>query len=144
MAKIQHKLLYLFLSFVTLYFIVLLSVFVLISSVGICLFGAMDQAASSAISISDWQLIRSQSRLVSTMPPFILLAFVCIQFNPCYRSITPFWTFDWIISSWAVLLLHMPHGPRLSGNPSWAEAGHRYGEQIQSRALEINICPQDH
>ena len=53
-------------SFVTLYFIVFVSVFVLISSVGICLFGAMDQAASSAISISDWQLIRRRSRLVST------------------------------------------------------------------------------
>ena len=77
-------------SFVTLYFIVFVSVFVLISSVGICLFGAMDQAASSAISISDWQLIRIQSRFVSTVALFILLAFVCIQFNPCYRSITPF------------------------------------------------------
>ena len=73
MAKIQHKLLYLFLPFVTLHFIVFVFVFVLISSVGICLFGAMDQAASSAISISDWQLIRRRSRLVSTAFLFIII-----------------------------------------------------------------------
>ena len=81
MAKIQHKLLYLFLSFVTLYFIVFVSVFVLISSVGICLFGAMDQAASSAISISDWQLIRRRSRLVSFVFLFTIILSIIIILN---------------------------------------------------------------